>query len=318
MLAFTLLLALPCLSYGFGLAGGNTAITLTDSDVNVMFAKSAMAAQLAKDGAADAQRTFTVQSATSQVVAGVLYTIKLSTNMNEVCTVKVWERTWMTPQREVSGTPSCAATSRRAGGISATTMDMSDVNAQFALAATKSQFLANGKQDSGRTFSIKKATQQVVSGMLYRITFETNMNEECTVTVWEQAWMTPQRQISDGPTCSATPARRMAGGVSQADKNSKEVKDALSFCVTSLNNMENSMFARVQQGDYTVTKQVVAGMLYKFTDVVMATSDCMKGSNTDLSSCNVADNASSTKCSFTVSWQAWRTPQYEMVDWKCA
>jgi len=152
--------------------------------------------------------------------------------------------------------------------------------------------------------------------MLYKITFETNMNEECTVSVWEQAWMTPQRQIAGGPNCTAVMTRR-AGGVSPADKSSPEVKAALSFCVTSLNNMENSMFARVQQGDYSVTQQVVAGMLYKFTDVVMATSDCMKGASTDLSSCNVADNAGSTKCSFTVSWQAWRDPQYQMVDWKC-
>merc|ERR1712212_1220991 len=134
MQILTVLCLLPCMAYGLGglgLVGGNTDITLGDNDANVMFAKSAMAAQLAKDGNADAQRSFTVQSATSQVVAGVLYTIKLSTNMNEVCTVKVWERSWMNPPREVSGTPSCAATSRRAGGVSPTTMDMNDVNVQF-------------------------------------------------------------------------------------------------------------------------------------------------------------------------------------------
>merc|ERR1712008_297930 len=112
-------------------------------------------------------------------------------------------------------------------------------------------------------YTVKSATKQVVSGMLYTITFSTSTNEECTVKVWEQVWMTPQRQVSGGPRCHAVMNKRqlggdMFGGFSPADMNSQEVKDALAFGAKAINNMENSMYARKVQGSYTATKQVVA------------------------------------------------------------
>jgi len=294
-------------------------------NVNVMFAKQATMDHFTATGAADTTRTLSIKSATQQVVSGMLYTITFSTNMNEECTVKVWEQAWMTPQRQITDGPSCVAVQNRrqiAGGVSAATLTMDNVNVMFAKQATMDHFTATGAADTTRTLSIKSATQQVVSGMLYTITFSTNMNEECTVKVWEQVWMTPQRSISSGPNCVAVQNRRqlgggMPGGVSAADMNSAEVQAALNFGVKAVNGMENSMYLRKVQGSYTVTKQVVSGMLYKFTDVVLAQTDCFKGSNTDLSMCNVSDPADENTCSFTIAVQAWMTPSMKVVDWSC-
>merc|ERR1711879_116156 len=90
------------------------------------------------------------------------------------------------------------------------------------------------------------------------------------------------------------------------------------FAVTSINDRENFPFVRVQQGDFSVTQQVVAGILYKFSDVTLLATDCKKGSNTDPSDCNIVDNPIYTMvCSFTVLSQPWEDPQYQLLDWGC-
>merc|ERR1711963_971967 len=178
-----------------------------------------------------------------------------------------------------------------------------------------------GSTDQVNTATITKATSQVVAGALYNLTFDVmtlgQRHMECNVAVWYRAWLTgdDKMQVSGKPSCKDLATKRaQVGGATNADVHSAEVQGALAFAVKEMNSRENNLYYRKQTGDFTVTKQGVAGMRYEFSGVQMANTDCTKSqSNPDLDSCNISANANTQTCKLTVIHQAWATPEYQLL-----
>ncbi|CAB1338641.1 unnamed protein product [Coregonus sp. 'balchen'] len=71
-------------------------------------------------------------------------------------------------------------------------------------------------------------------------------------------------------------ASGMPGGVTDADMNDRETRDALQFAVVEYNKGTNDLYVRQVAKVIKAQQQVVAGMKYIFT-VQMARTPCKKG-----------------------------------------
>jgi len=214
-----------------------------------------------------------------------------------------------------------SALTLRAGSVTPANLTDSDPVVNFAFGKIMEFNAQRGIVDPAG-FQLTSATQQVVAGALYNLTFDVmtlgQRHMECNVAVWYRVWLTgdDKMQVSGKPGCKdlATKRQLLAGGVTNADVHSAEVLGALAFAVKEMNSRENNMYYRKQTGDFTVTKQVVAGMRYEFSGVQMANTDCTKSqSNPDLDSCNISANANTQTCKLTVIHQAWATPEYQLL-----
>jgi hypothetical protein len=118
-------------------------------------------------------------------------------------------------------------------------------------------------------------------------------------------------EVHNGALQQATEYELEIGGIRPIDVNDESVQNALAFAVESYNAMTNGLYL-VKSGNVgQVTYQVVTGFIYRFTDVEMSTTSCTKGdANVLLENCAVPSNANTQKCSFTILYQAWMTPQY--------
>jgi len=224
--ALLLATALPMLCQG-ALVGGKTEIKINETDPNVMFAVTAINGFYAKQGDNENRDLVKVVKATSQVVAGTLYTLLLdvqSSGGEELCEVTVWSRPWLSGDEamQVSDGPSCKPADKQqqvlAGGMQAADPDAQEVQdaLSFATDAMNSQenFLYLRKPTN-----IAKVTSQVVSGVAYHFhgvemsatecakgsnqllstcrVSATNNVRTCDFDVWWQAWMTPQYKIDN-------------------------------------------------------------------------------------------------------------------------
>jgi len=213
-----------------------------------------------------------------------------------------------------------------AGGFQDIVLSNDDPNVMYAVGAINAMYAAKGDNDIRSIVKVTSAQSQVVAGVLYDINLQVSGvggDENCHVKVWSRVWLSgdDQTQVTDGPHCTAAPAKRqlgggVPGGFTQADVSSDDVKNALAFAVDSINAQENSMYLRVAQSNIAghVQQQVVAGMHYKFNDINMIRTDCMKGT-TDLSNCQATDDV--TTCHFDVFVQAWMDPAYKMENLMC-
>merc|ERR1712110_20083 len=166
------------------------------------------------------------------------------------------------------------------------------------------------------TFTIVKATSQVVSGMLYDLTIRVNVDgadQLCTISIWSQPWTTTPNKISKEAQCKAddtmVASKRqlgggMAGGVSTADNSDTQ-------------EMNSLYLHKVADNSFTVTQQVVAGMKYHFEGVKLAQTSCVKNAGSDLAGCQFSANGMSQTCSFDVIWQSWMTPEYTLMNLSC-
>merc|ERR1711874_193739 len=133
--ALLLATALPMLCQG-ALVGGKTEIKINETDPNVMFAVTAINGFYAKQGDNENRDLVKVVKATSQVVAGTLYTLLLdvkSSGGEELCEVTVWSRPWLSGDEamQVSDGPSCKPADKQqqvlAGGMQAADPDAQEV-----------------------------------------------------------------------------------------------------------------------------------------------------------------------------------------------
>jgi hypothetical protein len=207
------------------------------------------------------------------------------------------------------------------GGMTDITLDSDDVNVVFGLSAINGFYANNGDNAARTLVKVVKAQSQVVAGILYKVTLEVQSSqgtEDCDLKIWERSWLTgaEARQVTEGPTCKPAATKR-AGGYSAASLDNEDVKNALSFAVDSINSQLNSIYLRKAGNVGEVTKQVVAGMHYKFTDVAMDLTTCTKGSSSLLENCAVSANNNAMTCSFDIYWQSWMTPAYTMQNLSC-
>lgn len=108
-----------------------------------------------------------------------------------------------------------------------------------------------------------------------------------------------------------------AGGATGADPTSAGVQDAASFVTTHLLSTANGVYDVKLHRIVDVTKQVVAGVLYKLT-VDYRLSSCGER-NQMLKDCHDVDvTAETVTCDAEVWDQQWRTPRHMMISWKCS
>merc|ERR1712039_766237 len=194
------------------------------------------------------------------------------------------------------------------------TMQKDDAAVVFAFNAIQSKFSMDNKMTSP-TFTIVKATSQVVSGMLYDLTIRVNVDgadQLCTISIWSQPWTTTPNKISKEAQCKAddtmVASKRqlgggMAGGVSTADNSDTQVLNALNAATMKINEQMNSLYLhKVADNSFKVTQQVVA---------------CVKNAGSDLAGCQFSANGMSQTCSFDVIWQSWMTPEYTLMNLSC-
>jgi len=208
------------------------------------------------------------------------------------------------------------------GGLTPIKLDASDENVKFAVGAINSYYTQLGDNAQRTLVDVVKAESQVVAGTLYHLVLRVSsggQSELCEVSVWSRPWLSGDEamQLSKDPACKAEHQQPLLGGETPADINSDEIQKALTFGVTSMNNMENSMYLRKAVATESVTKQVVSGMMYHFRGVHMAQTSCMKGTTTLLENCAVADDANTRMCDFDVWWQSWSTPEYKLNNFQC-
>jgi len=209
------------------------------------------------------------------------------------------------------------------------TMQKDDAAVVFAFNAIQSKFSMDNKM-TAPTFTIVKATSQVVSGMLYDLTIRVNVDgadQLCTISIWSQPWTSTPNKISKEAQCKAddtmVASKRqlgggMPGGVSTADNSDTQVLNALNAATMKINEQMNSLYLhKVADNSFTVTQQVVAGMKYHFEGVKLAQTSCVKNAGSDLAGCQFSANGMSQTCSFDVIWQSWMTPEYTLMNLSC-
>jgi len=220
-----------------------------------------------------------------------------------------------------------ATNAQLAGGVAPITLSSSDPNVLFGLAKIKSSM--NLADSNLQSWKLESATSQVVAGTLYRLKFSLTIGQteqKCEVEVWSRPWLTGDAalQVTQEPKCDGGAATRqlggrpMVGGATKADINDPTVKSALNFAVKMYNGQVNYMFSRkpVIDNEASVTKQVVNGIKYVFSNIDMADTSCMNNGS-DLDKCDVTDNGTVKTCSFTVVEQAWMDAKYRLIASQC-
>lgn len=173
-----------------------------------------------------------VLAAKSQVVAGINYQLTLKIGQTECnrgpsvdlnkcavtkvqkCAVTVWERAWLNSTQVTNFTcgkekkvPQAPKTARPpiSGGESNINPSNEDARKAASFAATELTSRANGAY-TVQHLQIIRGTQQVVSGMMYRLTIQVSVtqagkfkgrNTRCTVKVWDQAWRNPRYVLEE-------------------------------------------------------------------------------------------------------------------------
>lgn len=196
---------------------------------------------------------------------------------------------------------------------------------KFALTAINGFYAKQGDNDQRTIVKVVKAQSQVVAGIVYDYTLDVKSNggeELCVVSVWSRPWLTGDEamQVSKDPSCKQVQqdtSKLVLGGEKLDDPQSTEIQNALSFAVDQMNAQENYLFLRKPQTMDKVTSQVVSGYMYHFHGVQMAATDCSKGSNQLLDSCNVSSPGDVRVCDFDVWWQSWMTPEYKLSNLSC-
>ncbi|PVD26238.1 hypothetical protein C0Q70_13908 [Pomacea canaliculata] len=229
--------------------------------------------------------------------------------------------------------PAMAAPLFLGGGVAYTYLRLTDEPVVFAVQAINEQFKAKGDTTPRQLAEIVDANEQVVAGEKFYLTLRLTGDEQddyCKVEVWFSEWLTGADRlvIVDGPSCSKSLSRRqLDGGISDpivlGTSPDREVTAALNFAVCAFNDRCNcaSLSVLGDTSRVTYTQQVTSGTTYRFYKVPLLTSSCTKQANscrdTDLSTCAVSSDATTTTCDLTVQYQPWRTLAYTLPTMTC-
>jgi len=214
------------------------------------------------------------------------------------------------------------------GGKTDIQVDAKDANVQFALMAINGFYAKQGDNEARDLVKVVKAQSQVVAGTLYSFLLDVKSSageELCEVEIWSRPWLSGDdaMQVSTGPACkpqdkgTQDAAKPLVGGETPIDKDSTDVQNALTFAVNAMNSKENFLYLRKATNIGEVTSQVVSGIAYHFKGVEMSATECPKGSNQALETCNVSATNNVLMCDFDIWWQAWMTPEYKIGKMEC-
>ncbi|KAK6181112.1 hypothetical protein SNE40_009042 [Patella caerulea] len=182
----------------------------------------------------------------------------------------------------------------------------------------------NGLLDSDAKMTnvkIVSAQTQVVSGVNYFLTIRVQYGadvKECNVVVYVQSWTNTNKMTSQNCIDLKASKRSLLGGIVPVDMDA-DTKKAISFGIENFNQRSNSMFRSQPLKISNVSKQLVAGNLYRF-DADMQETQCRKSQdniNKGFADCPPNVKGLRNVCKFTVLQQAWKTPEWTLTDFKC-
>ncbi|XP_059610858.1 uncharacterized protein LOC132257836 [Phlebotomus argentipes] len=193
------------------LLGGPREIDLSDKSHPIYDIVKESLVSLGKTENGDTYSFVRINSATSQVVAGIAYKanldVKDSDSKDVKCDLDVWERSWLTPSREVKfncdNTKRYTFRQRRSvdaeppkfipGGPIPIDDFENDEKVQNIVKTSLVSF--NGEEGNAyKLHRVLGATKKVVSGVLYEINVEFKREDpdkvlKCKLAVWERSWL---------------------------------------------------------------------------------------------------------------------------------
>ncbi|KAK7466601.1 hypothetical protein BaRGS_00037324 [Batillaria attramentaria] len=199
-----------------------------------------------------------------------------------------------------------------AGGVSDTELEEDYEPVQFAVQAINDMFTRQGDTQPRQLVEIVRARTQVVYAGWYEV--DDPRGERL--------------QVVAGPDCGPvegpepTQPMPMLGGEYPIDEVKDEVLVALMFAVREYNRRSNSnsiFKLGVSPNSLEVTGQIVAGLMYRFKNVPLQETECLKedGPYFMLEPCQERDEGQEVTCNMKVWFQSWRTPQYTMEEMSC-
>lgn len=175
---------------------------------------------------------------------------------------------------------------------------------QFAMANINQFYRAQGDLDARTLVNFTEDRKQTVSGVSYTLSLDVKYNtgdELCRLTVLRQGSL-DSLEVTDGPSCKEQYKVVPTGGQRPIDQQTEDVKNALKAAMADLDTRTGHVHTLVKIT--RVTKQVVAGYMYRFRGVEICTqTDPQK-------SCEGSKTSKSAMCSFDVWWRDWLNPPY--------
>nr|KAG5687793.1 hypothetical protein BaRGS_017271 [Batillaria attramentaria] len=181
-----------------------------------------------------------------------------------------------------------------AGGVSDTEVEEDYEPVQFAVQAINDMFTRQGDTQPRQLVEIVRARTQVVAGEKLYLTLHMTGGEEdeyCDIEVVYARWYEvddprgERLQVVAGPDCGPvegpepTQPMPMPGGEYPIDEVKDEVLVALMFAVREYNRRSNSnsiFKLGVSPNSLEVTGQTVAGYMYRFKNVPLQETECLK------------------------------------------
>jgi hypothetical protein len=216
------------------------------------------------------------------------------------------------------------------GGQHVYDAQLTDPNVVFAVNGINNLFKTNGDSRPRVAEKIISATSQVVSGVIYRFQIEVSggsSKEVCNVAVWSRPWVAAAEQtlLQGTPTCAAETvaqpqARSVVGGQQETSLTDPEVQKAVTYLETRINARSNSLYYLKATSATKVTKQVVNGVIYRFTALTFALSSCTRNdANVANALCPVSANALTQQtCTTEIYWNPRETPEYTVNSEDCS
>lgn len=219
------------------------------------------------------------------------------------------------------------------GGVSETQVAEDYEPVVFAVQAINDDFATQGDTQPRELVEIVRAKTQVVAGQKLYLTLHVTggaVDEYCDIEVVFVSWYEvndprgKRLEVVDGPDCTTqSPMQKyMPGGEYPVDEIDEEILTALYFAVDSYNGRSNSariFKPSVSAEEIEITKQTVAGYIYRFKNMPLTETECVKmqGSTIDLEQCDEKDNGRDVTCNIAVLRVLWETPQYSIHNMIC-
>jgi len=320
--------------------GGQMPIEASLEDPKVIFAVNGINEHFQQNGDNALRTAVRILSATSQVVQGSIQRYEIEINggtQPEVCNVAVWSRPWLnSPDKLILQDINCKdkkevplpAPNMPVGGTVPFETNLQNPDVVFAVNEINEAFQKSGDNDARTAVKLLSATVKVVAGALFEFTIEVtggHLNEECTVSVWSRPWLqgTEKTQLYGEPKCHALERRELAlGAEEEISLEEEEVRNAYVVLGERVNAEDNGPSYLVGTSAEKVTKQVVNGILYNFTNIKFYKSSCTKAEEAaadENQMCTVELNEAKpvTVCTATVWYNPRQLPVYQLTDYQC-
>nr|XP_022901844.1 uncharacterized protein LOC111414678 [Onthophagus taurus] len=239
------------------------------------------------------------------------------------------------------------------GGVSPTSVDNPEI---ISLAESTLKLLdgESGHSNKYKVVKIHSATTQVVAGSLTKISADIAISDclksdskdaklcgiqsgstpkTCKIEVWDRPWLPDGKQTT--VTCDAKVSkfrskrdlhasphgtmrrkRQIVGAPIEASADDPEIIKMTQTAVKQFDTVSSDSTKYKIVKIHTVTKQVVAGVLYKIKAEIVLT-DCPKTDPTDANICGTAKEANSRLCEIEIWSRPWIQPGGTETTVKC-